>query len=160
MNYWQWNKKTSTKTRRMKAPRAPLEDKPYADLVKIADKEFSLYIRRKYATDEGYVRCYTCGKIDHYKTMDCGHYISRSCHLYRWDEKNARTQCKYCNRFKDGEKVVFRKHLVQYMGEDAVKKMEDNAKIYGQRHIDRYTLLEYIKFYKEQNKKFDKDGRP
>ena len=152
MNHWYWNKKPQEKH---KTPRLPMKDKPYNELVKIADREFSLYIRRKYATDEGYVKCYTCGKIDHYKMMDCGHYISRSCHFYRWDEQNARAQCRYCNRFKDGEKVIFRAHLVEYIGEEDVKKLEEMSAFHGHSHLDRETLLDIIRHYKELNKKLD-----
>lgn len=152
-----WNKKPQEKHKR--APRMPMEKKPYDELVKIADKEFSLYIRRKYASDVGYVRCYTCGKFVHYKMMDCGRYISRSCHFYRWDEQNARAQCRYCNRFRDGEKAKFREHLVKYMGEENVKKLEEMSAFYGHRHLDRDTLLDIIRKYKELNKKLDKEWR-
>jgi hypothetical protein len=42
------------------------------------DDIFSLYIRLRDATDEGYVQCFTCGKVTYFqKGMQCGHFESR-----------------------------------------------------------------------------------
>jgi hypothetical protein len=51
--------------------------KSISKLKKELDKWFSLYIRLRYATDEGMAQCYTCGKVDHYKKLQCGHFMSR-----------------------------------------------------------------------------------
>lgn len=67
------------------------------------DKVFSEYIRRRDTLDGELGKCITCGKWDHWKNFDCGHFITRARKLTRWNEKNANGQCKYCNRFRDGE---------------------------------------------------------
>ena len=45
--------------------------KTISKLKKELDKWFSLYIRLRYATAEGIAQCFTCGKIDHYKKLQC-----------------------------------------------------------------------------------------
>lgn len=62
-------------------------------LKKKADTLFSQYIRLKNSDWRGYCQCYTCGKIDHYKKMQCGHYEKRGNNATRYDEENCRVQC-------------------------------------------------------------------
>ena len=38
-------------------------------LVAKADKVFSEYIRTRNADERGYVPCFTCGKVDHWKSQ-------------------------------------------------------------------------------------------
>ena len=59
-------------------------------LTKIADKNFSLWIR---ARDGG---CMRCGKKDN---LQCAHIFSRSARSVRWDELNAITLCGGCHLF-------------------------------------------------------------
>ncbi len=63
-------------------------------LVKRADEEFSLYIRKR----DNYT-CYTCGKTGSEKDgeMQCGHLFSRVNYATRWDEANGFCQCRGCN---------------------------------------------------------------
>jgi hypothetical protein len=72
----------------------------------IADKYFSLYARTYYSKD-GICECYTCGKKSPIKEIDCGHYVSRTCGNLRYDIRNVRPQCKWCNRFCEGKKDEF-----------------------------------------------------
>jgi hypothetical protein len=72
----------------------------------IADKYFSLYARAYYSKD-GVCECYTCGKKFPIKEIDCGHYVSRTCGNLRYDIRNVRPQCKWCNRFCEGKKDEF-----------------------------------------------------
>lgn len=55
---------------------------------------------------DGNCTCVTCGKVDHWKNMDGGHYISRTWTRYKLesiclggDFENIWPQCKGCNRF-------------------------------------------------------------
>ena len=79
-------------------------------LIKKLDKVFSLYIRQRYAKNE-IAQCFTCGKKDHYKKLQCGHFQSRKYYSTRWDEINCQVQCAGCNVFKYGEQFVFGKNL-------------------------------------------------
>ena len=76
-------------------------------LVKKLDKVFSEYIRKRTADHNGNVECFTCGKIDHWKKMQCGHFQSRKHYSTRWDENNCQVQCVGCNMFKGGEQYKF-----------------------------------------------------
>ncbi len=79
-------------------------------LIKKLDKVFSLYIRQRYAKNE-IAQCFTCGKKDHYKRLQCGHFQSRKHYSTRWDEINCQVQCPKCNVFNYGEAYVFGKNL-------------------------------------------------
>ncbi len=104
------------------------KSKTLSQLHKIFWKIFSEYSRRKLADANGYVACCSCGTIRHWKSMDAGHYISRT-HLHvRYDNMNVHAQCKGCNAFKQGNPVGYREFLVREYGESAVRNMEDRRK--------------------------------
>lgn len=79
------------------------------------DKVFSQYIRRKYMRD-GYIACYTCGKIMDFSKAQCGHFIPRSNMTTRWDEANCRPQCVGCNMFGGGKYDVYAANLLEEIG--------------------------------------------
>lgn len=105
-----------------------------------ADKLCSLFIRLKYSDWRGYVSCYTCDKIDHYKNMQCGHFISRSCHKLRFDERNLRCQCRACNVFKSGNYIEYTLRLIKEKGKAFVEKLRKESK-----EIVKYTAEDYKK---------------
>jgi len=57
------------------------------------DKVFSIYIRKKHANHQGYVKCVTCGKTLHWEGAHAGHFQSRRYLSTRWDEQNVAPQC-------------------------------------------------------------------
>ena len=71
-------------------------------LVDKLDKVFSIYIRRRYA-DNDVAECFTCGKQDHWKKLQNGHFQSRKHYSTRWHEQNCQVQCAGCNVFRYGE---------------------------------------------------------
>lgn len=75
-------------------------------LVKKLDTIFSIYIRRKNSVND-IATCITCGKKDHWKKLQNGHFQSRKYYSTRWDEVNCQVQCAGCNVFKYGEQYVF-----------------------------------------------------
>ena len=79
-------------------------------LVKKLDAVFSQYIRLKNSVD-GYATCFTCGKKDHWKKLQNGHFQSRKHYATRWDEQNCQVQCAGCNVFRYGEQFLFAKYL-------------------------------------------------
>lgn len=66
------------------------------------DAVFSEYIRLSHADEYGIVKCVTCGKYDHWKRMDCGHFIPRTHLATRFNEVNCAPQCPECNQWKGG----------------------------------------------------------
>jgi len=101
-------------------------------LVKKLDTVFSLYIRLRYAKNE-IAECYTCGKKDHYKKLQCGHFMSRKHYATRWDEENCQVQCYSCNVMRYGEQYKFGLRLAKEKGqafpEDLLQKTRATVKL-------------------------------
>tara|TARA_R110000822_G_scaffold309991_1_gene440875 strand:- start:479 stop:868 length:390 start_codon:yes stop_codon:yes gene_type:complete len=96
-------------------------------LIKKLDTVFSLYIRQRYSINE-ISKCFTCGKEDHYKKLQCGHFQSRKHYSTRWDEINCQVQCAGCNVFKYGEQFIFGKNLNLQFGEGTSEALYLKAK--------------------------------
>ena len=95
-------------------------------LVKKLDTIFSQYIRRKNAVDE-ISTCFTCGKQDHWKKLQNGHFQSRRHYSTRWDEVNCQVQCSGCNVFKYGEQFLFGQNLNNKFGEGTARRLHIKA---------------------------------
>lgn len=112
-------------------------------LVKKLDAIFSEYIRRRYARNE-IATCVTCGKKDHWKKLQAGHFMSRKHYATRWDEDNVEVQCSACNVFRYGEQYLFAK----YLGEEKADKLLAKS-----REIVKFSdpeLQEMIDIYKNK----------
>jgi hypothetical protein len=81
--------------------------KSISKLKKELDKWFSLYIRLRESNTQGIAQCFTCGKVDSYKKLQCGHFQSRRHMSTRWHEWNCQVQCVACNMFRSGEQWKF-----------------------------------------------------
>jgi hypothetical protein len=130
--------------------------KTISKLKKELDKWFSLYIRLRFSTDEGLAQCYTCGKVDHYKRLQCGHFMSRRFHSTRWSELNCQVQCVKCNMYGQGEQFKFGINLDANYGEGTAEELQ-----YEARKIVKYTRVDYVEqigYYKSivENLKKDK----
>lgn len=100
----------------MKTPRQKLKNK--------LDVVFSQYIRRRYADFSGRSECFTCGKVDHWKKMDAGHFMGRVKMSTRWDEANVQVQCKRCNIFLHGNQYKFGLQLDRKYGEGKADELQ------------------------------------
>jgi hypothetical protein len=81
------------------------------------DTVFSQYIRRKDAIDD-IAECITCGKKDHYKKLQNGHFMSRRHYSTRWHENNVGVQCYGCNISRHGEQFKFSLYLGDKLAEE------------------------------------------
>jgi hypothetical protein len=95
-------------------------------LVKKLDTIFSQYIRQKNSVDE-IATCFTCGKQDHWKKLQNGHFQSRRHYSTRWDETNCQVQCSGCNVFKYGEQFLFGQNLNNKFGEGTATRLHIKA---------------------------------
>jgi hypothetical protein len=77
----------------------------------------SEYVRRKDADHNGYVACYTCGAMKHWKEGDAGHAIPGRHNKVLFDLEILRFQCKHCNGPKSGMQYEFGKRLNLEHGE-------------------------------------------
>ena len=129
--------------------------KPISKLKKELDKWFSLFIRLRSATKEGACQCFTCGKVAHYKKMQCGHFQSRRHHATRWDETNCQVQCLKCNMFEQGEQFKFGLRLDNKFGEGTAKELEFLSNQITK--VSRVDYEEKISYYKELVNKLKKE---
>ena len=112
-------------------------------LVKKLDTVFSIYIRRRYAIDD-IAKCVTCGKEDHWKSLQCGHFMSRKHLSTRWDEDNCQVQCAGCNVFRYGEQYKFSLYLGNNLAEQLHIKSKEVCK------FTEVELQELIQHYTHQ----------
>ena len=133
--------------------------KTISKLKKELDKWFSLYIRLREANEYGYIQCFTCGKVGHYKTggMQNGHFQSRKHLATRFDKENCQVQCVACNMFRQGEQFKFGMNLDAKYGEGKAEELE-----YLARTIHKVSRVEYeeqISYYKNlvENLKEEKE---
>ncbi len=98
----------------------------------------SEYVRRKDADENGYVACYTCGKVKHWKTGDAGHAIPGRHNKVLYDLELLRFQCKHCNGAKSGQQYIFGRKLNEENGEGwfELKQIESHENI-------KYYLSDY-----------------
>ncbi len=128
--------------------------KTLSKLKKDLDKWFSLYIRLRYADENGYTECYTCGKIDHYKKMQCGHFLSRRYHTTRWNTTNCQVQCVKCNMYEQGEQYKFGTKLSMEFGVEEVEYLTNLANTTMKRTRGEYK--EDISYYQNLVKNLKK----
>ena len=93
-----------------------VKEKSFKKLVKELDAVLSLFIRKIYADDRGYVECVTCHKVKPIAEMQNGHYISRSNMWLRFDERNCHPQCVGCNVFLHGNYPKYTEYLLNRYG--------------------------------------------
>jgi hypothetical protein len=112
-------------------------------LVKNLDTIFSIYIRRKDAIND-IATCVTCGKKDHYKNLQCGHFMSRSNYSTRWEENNVGVQCYGCNISRSGEQYKFSQYLGDMLSNEMFVKSKQTVKFADE------DLINLIKYYTEK----------
>lgn len=106
---------------------------------------FSQWIRLSRADQNGYVQCYTCDAIEHYKDMDAGHWLPRTRgNSVFFDENNVRPQCKTCNQGRAGMTHIFTQNMIAEFGPEIVEEMEQKAS-----QIVKYSLSDYDRIAKE-----------
>lgn len=87
-----------------------------------ADKVFSQYIRLRDTAGEprgGY--CISCNKWFPYEKLDAGHYVIRRVLSLRFDVCNVHAQCRFCNRFNEGNHLGFTEGLKKIYGDEIFK---------------------------------------
>lgn len=97
-----------------------------AKLKKEADKWHSKAIRYRDGEIENGVwvaECITCGVKKPITQMQCGHFVSRSKNILRYDELNTNAQCVGCNMFKAGEQYLYSKALDEKYGAGTAEEL-------------------------------------
>lgn len=117
-------------------------------LQKELDRVYSIWIRRKDADENGYVKCYTSGKFFHWKQIQCGHFISRRHLSTRWCEKNTKPQSVSENIFNQGNGAAFAQNLIKEYGDGILQELEIKKNNICKMGAFEYQIL--IKEYKEK----------
>lgn len=139
-------------------PRVPLEKKTASQLIGIADKEFSRYIRLRdseYKNGAWVGVCIDCPKVitvitvngKWTKSGNNGHYIGRGIHQLRYDEVNCNLQSSYCNAWEDKEKMLsnYAKALDAKYGSGTAKRLRQEGRLDGSRkRLTKAELLQVI----------------
>jgi hypothetical protein len=122
------------------------------------DRVFSEYIRLRDANKDGYLMCISCGKLVHWKEADAGHYVNRAHMSTRFDEKNVNGQCRFCNRFREGEMLGYTKGLIKKYGEGILDELQ--LKKNQTSKITDFEAEILVKYYRAQvkNLKAEKNG--
>jgi hypothetical protein len=129
--------------------------KSISKLKKELDKWFSFWVRLRSADENGNNQCCTCGKIDNWRNLQCGHFVSRKHLATRFHELNCFPQCIACNIFRNGEQWKFGKFLDRNIEEG----ISEQLIILGHTtlKISRAEYEEKISYYKECVDKIKKE---
>jgi hypothetical protein len=129
------------------------KNKPKSELSKLDAKLweiFSEYTRRKYADENGLVRCFTCRGWFRWQNTDCGHGISRRFLSTKFHEQNNHPQCKKCNILSSGEQYEYMIRVDEVYGHGTAEKLRIMSK-----QPSKFTRYDYeykIQEYKEKLK--------
>ncbi len=115
-------------------------------LIDKLDKIFSQYIRLRESKNHK-SECFTCGKVDHWKKLQNGHFMSRKHLSTRWDETNCQVQCAGCNVFRYGEQYKFSVGLNAKYGDGTADAMLQKSR--QTLKIDNAELEAKIKYYQD-----------
>jgi len=115
-------------------------------LIDKLDKIFSQYIRLRESKNHN-SECFTCGKVDHWKKLQNGHFMSRKHLSTRWDETNCQVQCAGCNVFRYGEQYKFSVGLNAKYGDGTADAMLQKSR--ETLKIDNAELEAKIKYYQD-----------
>lgn len=146
--------KTTAQSKPTKKGRKPGK----AQLIKQADKYFSLYVRHRDGvkrSDGWYTSCITCPSVKPLKQMQAGHFQSRSKYPTRWDEENVNAQCPSCNVWKYGEQYKQALALDMKYGDGTAERLARQAN--EPKKFTISDLEEIISFSKAQIKQYEEE---
>lgn len=127
--------------------------KTIAKLVDDAAILLQKLVKLKAADENGYCKCVTCGKVEHWKLMDGGHFISRRWTALKLMEENIQPQCKGCNGFLNGNMVAYTTYMIDTYGREFVDELQV-LKHETKKHT-RSEVLELIAELKAQIKELE-----
>lgn len=92
-------------------------------------KVISEYIRRKYADDNGYCSCVTCGITKHWKEMQAGHFIPQAQgDACRYIEENIHPQDYRCNVNLGGNGPEYNAFMLDMYGQEKIDELRALSK--------------------------------
>lgn len=131
--------------KKKKKPRQPklstLQDK--------ADKAMSLYIRQKYADENGMVKCISCDTVKHWTEMQAAHFIPKSRGAsIRYVEENLHPACPSCNMFNpESHMIGYTLAMIDMYGRDKIDELKQEARKTLKPSEKRALCEEAIEYY-------------
>lgn len=68
--------------------------------------------------------CITCGKRVSGANLHAGHFASRRFKRVAYDEQNLHAQCAYCNKWLNGNPIIYRKRIKELYGKETLARLE------------------------------------
>jgi hypothetical protein len=119
------------KPKQIKSKPKKRKQKSIAALANGAADLLQRLVRMKAANLDGACRCVTCGRVDHWKGLQGGHFVERGKLSTKLMVENVHPQCSGCNmyRMKTASGVLdYRRYMVGMYGEELVQDLEQLAK--------------------------------
>ena len=123
---------------------------------------FQKLVRLRAANEFGICECISCGKHDHWKKMQGGHYISRSNKSTILHPDNVHPQCHQCNAPPSrgglaGNGEGYHRALVEKIGEDGVSHLRQLSR--ESRQWSKHELADLkVEFMEEIDKHLKRLG--
>lgn len=128
------------KVKGLSALKADLQ-KVFNEFIRLRDTQISQ--GRKFFT------CISCGQPKELFEMHAGHFFPVGGHeAVRFNEDNVHGQCKYCNYFKHGNPVAYKKNLIKKIGQERFDKLEIRSQ--NRSNMMRFEVEYLIGVYKEK----------
>lgn len=123
------------------------ELKKHSDYINALQIVFNKYIRIR----DKYKPCISCGCVTSSK-WDAGHFWSAGNYpALRFNEDNVHKQCSnYCNINRSGNLSEYRIRLIERIGEDRVKWLDENR--HNKSKLSIPEIIEKMKYYKSLTK--------
>jgi len=120
--------------------------KSISKLKKEAWDAFSRMIRMKYADNNGYIGCVTCGVGKHWKESQAGHFLDGRRNSVLFDDRNVHPQCVKCNMYMSGNKVKYYEFMRKKYGQETIDELQYLDKI--DKKFTRDELIDMTNKYK------------
>jgi len=123
------------------------KNKSIQQLIQEARVPFQKWIRMRDAN----LKCISCGKDS--ETWDAGHFYKAEVFTgLIFNEVNVNKQCKYCNKYLDGNEAQYRTGLVRKYGSHIVDQLDSVVDSMRYRKFTREELTEIKNKYKQKLK--------
>ena len=116
---------------------------------KKAFKWFSLYIRKKGASFQGYNRCVSCGAVKKWQDFDAGHFIHGVTKATYFEESNVHPQCRKCNTYLSGKLIEYTLYMLRTYSKEEIDRLRELSY-----KTKRWTIKELKEIEEKYKKKF------
>ena len=124
--------------------------KTISQLKKRCWEVFSIYIRRKYADQNGFVLCVTCRKSVPWSEAQASHYVPGRTNSILFDERGVYPCCFRCNVILSGNLHQYTKFLESVHGIEGARNIREELILLSKqpRKFSAEELKDLIKHYK------------